>query len=146
MTYLEMKQHSSKSLQNQDYIIFGVFLHRGSDCFCHSQEILVATRCHEGHLLGQMSEGLTMFISWAVERLMVLQNWRQWDSTAIRVTEIGLAEPGKLKPSSFIFVILSNLVSYSPLLLYFELLKLSLNQAWWHIVEALEFRSWFLYL
>ena len=60
---------------------------------------------------------------------MVLQNRRQWDSTAIRVTEIGLTEPGKLKPSSFIFVILSNLVSYSPLLLYFELLKLSLNQA-----------------
>lgn len=134
MTYLGIKQHSSKS-QNQDYIIFGVFPHRGSDCFCHSREILVATCCHEGHLLGQMSGGLTTFINWATERFMVLQNWRQWDSTAITVTVIGLTGPGKLKSSSFIFVILSNLVSYSPLLLYFTVLKLSLNQAWWHILK-----------
>ena len=79
MTYLGIKQHSSKS-QNQDYIIFGVFPHRGSDCFCHSREILVATWCHEGHLLGQMSGGLTTFINWATERFMVLQNWRQYSN------------------------------------------------------------------
>lgn len=97
MTYLGIKQHSSKS-QNQDNIIFGVFPHRGSDCFCHSREILVATWCHEGHLLGQMSGGLTTFINWAIERFMVLQNWRQWDSTAITVTVIGLTGPGKLNP------------------------------------------------
>lgn len=105
MTYLGMKQHSSKSLQNQDYIIFGIFLHRGSDCFCHSREILLATWCHEGHLLGQMCDGLTIFINWAIERFMVFQNWRQWDSTAIRLIEIGLTEPGKLKSSLLFFQI-----------------------------------------